>query len=229
MGLQQPLTNQSNSDRREKIFEQANKNANTWAQLLWISGGNLNHSKCFHYYLEPSYNHATNRINYSTSRKAPGTIMLSNPATNTQHTVERVEPTEGRRFLGVILAPDGNCRQQIRHCIAKSAEFIGKIKHRKLSKVAKWKAATTILDAQIQYPLMATLFTRKDLEKIDRPITWLKCAALGLNKHFPRAVLHGPMEMGGMGLPTKVSTTAVQRINYFLYHVRQGTTVGEQL
>jgi hypothetical protein len=34
MGLQQPLTNQSNSVRREKIFEQANKNDNTWAQLL---------------------------------------------------------------------------------------------------------------------------------------------------------------------------------------------------
>ena len=108
-------------------------------------------------------------------------------------------------------------------------EFIGKIKHSKLSKAAKWKAATTILDAQVQYPLMATLCTRKDLEKIDRPIIRLKCSALGLNEHFPRAILHGPMELGGIGIPMKVSTTATQRINYFLYHVRQETTVGEQL
>jgi hypothetical protein len=64
----------------------------------------------------------------------------------------------------------------------KTVEYIGKIKHRKLSKTAKWKAATTILDAQIQYLLMATLCSQKDLDKLDKPIMKFKCSALGLNE-----------------------------------------------
>ncbi len=179
--------------------------------------------------MEPTYNHATQRIQYSTPQKTPGTITLNNPATKLTTTIERIEPTHGRRTLGVILAPDGNCHKQIRQCIAKFAEFLGKIKHSKLSRQAKWKAATTILDTQIQYPLMATLCSHKDLEKIDQPIIQFKCTALGLNEHFPWAILHGPLELGGIGLPKKVTATASQRINYFLYHVRQETTVGTQL
>ncbi len=84
---------------------------------------------------------------------------------------------------------------------------IGKIKHNKLSKVAKWKAATTILDAQVQYLLMATLCSHKNLNKLDKPIMQFKCSALGLNKHFPRAILNGPME--------KISNTVTQCTNYF--------------
>jgi hypothetical protein len=82
----------------------------------------------------------------------------------------------------------------------KTVEYIGKIQHSKLSKKAKWKAANMILDAQIQYPLMATLCTYKELEKIDWPIIHYKCTALGLHEHFPWP-------------PTKISKMATQRIN----------------
>lgn len=76
---------------------------------------------------------------------------------------------------------------------------------------------------------MATLCTHKVLEKIDQPVIHYKFTALGLKEHCPRALLHGPIELGGICLPTKNSKMASQRINYFFYHVRQKTTVGEQL
>jgi hypothetical protein len=221
--------NITKAELREKLYMVATEYTNIWAQLLWVSGGNLNPNKCFHYYLDPTYSYTKQKIQYGKQKTTQGQIFLNNPATNSSTAIERVEPSEGRRTLGVILAPDGNCSKQIKHCYTKAVEYIGKIKQSKLSNVAKWKAANTILDAQIQYPLMATLCSRKDLDKLDKPIMKFKCSALGLNEHFPRAILHGPMELGGLGIPTKVSKTVTQRVNYFLYHMRQGTTVGEQL
>jgi hypothetical protein len=48
----------------------------------------------------------------------------------------------------------------------------------------------------------------------------LKCSALHLNKHFPRAILHGSLLLGGMGIPTNQQKATHDRINYFLFNIR---------
>jgi hypothetical protein len=85
------------------------------------------------------------------------------------------------------------------------------------------------MEPEVSYPLMATLSDKKDIDAIDRVIIRAKCSALGLNEHFPRAILHGPMELGGMALPTCLSKTVTTRINYFLYHIRTSTKIGSKL
>jgi hypothetical protein len=219
----------SKGQQRAMLFEAANKNTNIWAEILWISGGNLNPEKCFYYYLHPKYNHATGRIQYETSPKAPGEILLHNPDTQITTPLRRVEPNDGRRTLGVILAPDGNCSHQIQKCRELAATYIGKIKHSKLSKQAKWTAVTTILEPAVLYPLMAVNSAKKDLEKIDKILTTFKCSALGLNEHFPRVVLHGPMALGGMSLPNTIKKTTSTRLTYFFYHTRLNTQIGKKL
>jgi hypothetical protein len=52
---------------------------------------------------------------------------------------------------------------------------------------------------------------------------------MGLNDHFPRCILYGPLDLGGMGLPCLQMALAIIRINYFLYHTRQQTEVGQKL
>lgn len=109
---------------------------------------------------------------------------INNPAMKLITNMEQIEPTEGRRTLGVFFG------KQIRHGIAKTAEYKWKINHSKLSKHAKQKSTNMILNSQIQYPGMATLCTCKDLKKIDRPVICYKSTALGINEHFPRALLY---------------------------------------
>jgi hypothetical protein len=85
------------------------------------------------------------------------------------------------------------------------------------------------MEPEVQYPLMATLCDKKDLDKIERVITRTKCHALGLNEHFPRAIMYGPTQYGGMAIPTSLSKTATNRINYFLYHIHGTSAVGIKL
>jgi hypothetical protein len=76
---------------------------------------------------------------------------------------------------------------------------------------------------------MPILSSKKDLEAIERILTTFKCGALGLNEHFPRAILYGPTMLGGLALPTVITRTTTTRINYFLYHIRLETPVGKKL
>jgi hypothetical protein len=78
-------------------------------------------------------------------------------------------------------------------------------------------------------PLMATLCNKQELDSIECILISFKCHALGLNPHFPRAVLYGPIQMGGMELPSTITKISSTRINYFLYHTRLNTDVGLKL
>ncbi len=76
---------------------------------------------------------------------------------------------------------------------------------------------------------MANLNTNTEIQKIDQILSHAKCHALGLNEHFPRAVLHGPMDQGGMEIHTGQSKTTTSQVNYFMYHCHRQTKVGAKL
>jgi hypothetical protein len=60
----------------EQLFDHANKNSNIWAELQWISGGDLNYNKCFNYYIDPYYDYNTGNIKYTSKTKASGEITM---------------------------------------------------------------------------------------------------------------------------------------------------------
>jgi hypothetical protein len=224
-GILTPESTPNTKDDHKLLFEAANQNSNIWAELQWISGGDLNQSKCFCYYIDPWYDYTSDRIRYASKLKVPGDIILTNPSNNTSATITREEPHSARRTLGVHLAPNGNSSSQIKLCLDKAETFIGKIRYSKLSQQAKWKAITTVMTPGVMYPLIATLCSKEELDKIEKVLAKAKCNALGLNEHFPRALLYGPYDMGGMQLPTTHASTTIDRINYFLYHIRTSTKI----
>jgi hypothetical protein len=203
-GLQIPIPRNPNPTFMwNSIFQAASENTKIWPTLLWLSGGSLNAAKCFYYYIHPKYNFRCLTTEYLKEKHAPGSILMINLDTTTTIPLERLEPSTARRTLGVMLAPDRSNKQQIKSSIVKATTFIGKIKYSKLS--------------------------GQELEKIEQVIIRAKCSALGLNEHFPWAILYGPMEYGGMALPTSLSKTVTTRINYFLYHIHTELKVGIKL
>jgi hypothetical protein len=154
---------------------------------------------------------------------------MTNPATKTSAPITREEPHTARRTLGVHLAPNGSSNTQTRVCIDKAEAFLGKLKHSKLPQQTKWKAITTVLSPGVLYPLVSSMCTKCDLDKIEQVMARAKCHAPGLNKHFPRALLYGPQSLGGMQLPTANAYTTIERITYFLFHIRTSTKIDQKL
>jgi hypothetical protein len=85
------------------------------------------------------------------------------------------------------------------------------------------------MEPAVLYPIMACACTDKEMTTLDKTLSKAKCHALGLNEHFPRAILHGPLHLGGMGIHTAQTKTMTTRITYFLFHTRMQTEVGQNL
>jgi hypothetical protein len=211
------------------MFNIATNNSNAWATLIWISGGKLNMDKCFYYFLQPKYNFNTNSIKYLPIHKTPGDITINNPSTSTPQMINRIEPHVAKRTLGVLLAPDGNSREQLKKSHEMAHAYLNRFCCSRLNKHTKWTAIHAVMEPAVLYPLMACSCTNKEMSNLDKIISKAKCHALGLNKHFPRAVLHGPLSLGGMAVHTAQTKTTTSRINYFLFHTRMDTTIGAKL
>ena len=211
----------------DTILQHAQRNANIWSSLLWISGGVLNGSKCFFYHIRPIYNFQTNNIKYLDNKGKEG-INLRHPSTQQQFSLTQLNSKCARRTIGATLSPSGLSGPQIALYMQKIEIFAGKLSHCRLPNHLLWKALKMVLEPGILYPLMATLYSKDELYQLECQIAKLYCHVLGLNEH-PRAVLHGPCELGGMDIPSLKSILKSIRVNYFLYHTRQQTQVGIKL
>jgi hypothetical protein len=78
------------------IFQKANENMNIWSTLMWISGGNLNNSKCFYYYSEPYFDLNNTQKKYKSSSQSPGQKLLNDPSTQKYSSLTRLEIHEAR-------------------------------------------------------------------------------------------------------------------------------------
>lgn len=76
-----------------------------------------------------------------------------------------------------------------------------KIRKSSLRTQAKWIAVNSIIEPTVLYPLVNTLYPIRDLSPIESTISQMQCSALGLNRNFPQALLHGPPDLGGIGVP----------------------------
>jgi hypothetical protein len=84
----------------------------------------------------------------------------------------------------------------------------------------KWVGITPVIEPALIYPLVKTLLSPSMIQPITSITSQMKCLVLGLNRHFPRAILHGPLQLGGIGVPSTTQKNTKDRLNYFLYNIR---------
>jgi hypothetical protein len=168
----------------DSLISKATYNSNLWNDIIWLSGGNLNLQKCFYYSFLPTFNFKKMAVTY---KPLPSSrpIMITNHMTSKQVSIEQVLPTLAQRTLGVILAPDGSAAVQIPHTTSRAREFYGKLLNSSLSRKAKRTAVQFIIEPSISYPLLATYFLEAEIKPLESIMSTMKCAALGLNSHFP--------------------------------------------
>jgi len=73
------------------LHKHASQNSKLWSDSVWMSGGNLNSSKCFMYAFFPKIKYKTNKINYL-SLPLPSPIRLHNPENKSSHPILHVSP-----------------------------------------------------------------------------------------------------------------------------------------
>jgi len=206
-----------------ELIPLASSNSQTWASLLFMSGGDLNLEKCYSYAFRPYMDYKSNTVKY-TNISSTNQIQITRSDGKGRHIIDIVPPTSARRTLGVLLSPDGNGNTQLRQSVSKGKEFLGKFKNSSLSQRDKWVALKSVIEPALLYPLVTTLYSTSAIHSLDSITSQMSCHALGLNRTFPRAVLHGSTLLGGIGILSSSQRNSKDRVNYFLYNIRQKST-----
>jgi hypothetical protein len=114
--------------------------------------------------------------------------------------LEQVPVFEARRTLGVFLAPNGDSDKQYQVLMAKAQQWADAIRTNHVSRRYAWQAYSTVLQAQLAYPLAATSLSRKQCESIDRVVRRVVLPHGGVVRTFPTALAYGSVTMQGLGL-----------------------------
>ena len=209
------------------ITQIANENSKKWSVYNWASGGKLNFEKCFWYLLHPTWNGKKYKL--ASKDEISGELDILNFNDDRSTRIQRFEPHEAQRTLGVLFAPDGNNKQQLITLQGKAQKWASCIRVAHLQANEKWISYRSVLKPSLLYPLPTHRCSAKDLAPIQKIIDREIIHSQHLNISFPRAVLRGPLEYGGLGIPSLHSENLAEKIVYFIHHIRRNDAAGHKL
>ena len=224
LGLKKPyseaLAQCTTDDEVNNLLIQAtNADANRWGKYSFCAGGMINASKCFWQFIKPRQCPNTGKISYASESECPGEVFLIQPDDpDISEQIPRYEPSIANRTLGAPLAPDGNVKVELKSWYEKAKQWSTSLHHAQLSNADCWLAYTSCVQPAVANPLVGQQCSVEDLSKTQSIMDQIACHALGMNEHFSKALLHGPIALGGMGVHTLWAEALAEKIAYFLHH-----------
>ena len=199
-----------------------------WNALLQYTGGALSLNKCkvsVMHWKQDFFGILRLEANSdNTSIQIPSEEIGGN-----MDTLERLEPWECERVLGVRIPMDGSMTTECKYRI-KQADKMAKDLYRapftpKDAQViyqARYKAA-------IRYAFPVTLFNSEQLHQIQKKFIFYYLPKIGVNRHTPRSVVYGPVSMGGMGVMDLRLEQPIYAYNTMLGHMRRDDNAGRSI
>ena len=92
---------------------------------------------------------------------------------------------------------DGSMIIEYKHRVGQMKEFANRIKNAPLSHHDAFIVYESLYRAMIRYPLAVTHFSPKQCHSIQQPAIDALLPKMGLNQKMPRAVIYGPLSLGG--------------------------------
>jgi len=200
------------SGNGEEVVSQMQKSINTWAGLLRATGGALVPEKCFWYYIHNTWYNG--KWQYVTNPKHQ-TLMVPND-NSTAIPIPELLPSEARRTLGIRLAPDGNNQDELQYLIETARSWQTSMSAAKVTHSAAEFGLRQVILRKLDYPLVATTFTQQECNKIMSPILTAGLPAAGVVRTFPRAIVHGPWQWGGLNIPNLHTEQTIKHLHTIL-------------
>ena len=203
-----------------------------YEEYFFTAGGSLNLKKCFYYFIGFTWTGTSWR--YNTNDELHVDPIFITPTTLGQDAdpqqIRWCEATEAQRSLGSFIAPDGSCAQQLEVLRSKLHEWQQCLRNLTASNhAAAWLSYKTVFFKKIMYPLIGHNCSELDLLDIQKPVDKEVLHLLGLNEHFPRAALYAPLLLGGMGCITIHGQHIIDKVMFFVHHMREQGQIKEAM
>ena len=217
----------------ENILDKCQESLQHWEVLLNITGGAVELRKCF-----------ITVLKYNTSYKwfstNPGVPQMIRYKTNQKQCIieregeegtiiRQQDVTEGVRLLGIKAAANGTYKQEYEVRLEKSREIAGRLTTAPLNIVLSWQVYYCRWKPAITYCLSITTFSAKECNKIQSPFYAALLPKLGMNRHMPRALLHGSSQVAGLGLVNLEAEQLAMHVSGMISQIRKNDRVGQTM
>jgi hypothetical protein len=197
-----------------------------WEGGLRASGGALVPSKS-HWYLV-DFKWSNDSWRYCTIADNPGDLTMLDHTGN-RAPFDRVEVSEARKSLGIMIAGDCCWDQETVRLLQASIDWRANLRAGHLSTTDAWYALTHTINRTVEYPMMATYLSKAQCEKVMRPFLNAGLSASGVVRSMPRAVVWGPLRYQGLGIRHLYTTQGVEHLLAILRHATRDTLTGQLL
>ena len=170
--------------------------AQLWENLLFITGGRLELSKCFWVPIVWDWKQGKPRIKKSAPRTRNLRIVESE--TGTPIEIPRQRGADSNKRLGLISSYEAKWAEEYKHLHQSALSFREKVKRAKIGRVAGYHAYHSMWIAKIQYSAPVIGFSPRQMYTIQQRVIGSCLSAAGYCKTMPRAVVFGPTKYGSM-------------------------------
>ena len=197
-----------------------------WEGGLWATGGALAPAKSHWYLIDFQWHKGQWR--YRSNQECPAQLSIRNHH-GQRITLPRLEPHEARTTLGVNLAPDGNHDSQAHRMRRQAEEWADHVRTGYLQRHEVWVALHSTILRSLDYPLPATSLTFQQCSWIMAPVLQAALPAMGVSRSFPRAMVHAPLSLSGLGIPHLFHSQGINHLQSVLDHTTRQTITGQLL
>ena len=129
----------------------------------------------------------------------------------------------------VKAAANGTYNEDYNTRLDRSREIAGRLKTAPLNLSLTWQAYYSRWKPAITYCLPITTFSSKECKKIQSPFFMTLLPKIGINRHMPRALLHGPPQVAGLGLIDLESEQLSLHVTGLISQLRKNDRVGQTM
>jgi len=196
-------TSKTLSPTGKEVSELLQESVDDWEGGIRVTGGAIVPEKSHWYLID--FKWTQDSWKYKTEKEAPAELFVRD-TTGQRIKLERLEPSDARRTLGVRLAPDGNQNDQQQFMTQMANSWADRIRTGYLPKHLVWQSLLTTIMKTLEYPLLATSFSEKQCTEITSQLLQVGLSRSAIMRNFPRTLVFAPLEYKGLALPNLWST-----------------------
>jgi hypothetical protein len=201
--------------------------AQLWNDLLWLSGGLLELSKCSFHHIHFDFAPDGTPMMRSGTFGAP--LEVNDELTGAPVTIPAKSVFQSHKTLGHHKAPAGKNNTQLkvlRTCSDANAKLVATSP---CNRMDSWYFYTAIYLPSLGYVLPNCFFDKKSLDKTQQAALRAFLAKCGYNRNTHRSIVFAPIRFGGCGFLALYTLQGEGQILAFLKHWRTDTDASRLL
>ena len=217
----------------DNIIDKCQQSLQHWETLLNLTGGAVELRKCFITVLQYKEDYKW----FNGKPGVPQLVSINNKERQCVITREGEKGTvirqqsvkKGVRLLGIKAAANGTYKQEYLVRLERSKDLAGRLQVAPLNIALSWQVYYCRWKPAIVYCLPITTFSANECKKIESPFFTALLPKLGINRHMPRALLHGSAQVAGLGLINLEAEQLALHITGLISQVRKDDRVGQTM